>query len=152
MIRRLFTACAALSLLVFIVVAILAVLGDRIHPKYFRVGGLELVSWRDVIIADWESRPYRGMVRVKMEWVSSAVGFGTYGDPDGGSYRSWVLNIKHWLLMLIAVPAPAAWGIARLARQRTRSGICRQCGYDLRATPDRCPECGTPAEHACNPV
>ncbi len=53
------------------------------------------------------------------------------------------LYIDLWWLCLPFAPLPAIWLIefARL-RRRCEKGLCPTCGYDLRATPDRCPECG----------
>jgi len=55
---------------------------------------------------------------------------------------SMYFSVPIWLLMLPFMIACLM--VMRLFRKRLRhiQGCCQKCGYDLRASPDRCPECG----------
>ena len=54
-----------------------------------------------------------------------------------------------WLVAaMLATPfaaRTAIWARRHRRRRGQLQGLCRVCGYDLRATPHQCPECGTPA-------
>jgi hypothetical protein len=49
--------------------------------------------------------------------------------------------LPYWALVLL-LSFPSAFYVSIWVR-RKKPGMCPICGYDLRATPDRCPECGT---------
>jgi len=51
------------------------------------------------------------------------------------------LILPYWLLIAGSAVMPV-WAMWRWRRSVYPTGFCPSCGYDLRATPDRCPECG----------
>jgi hypothetical protein len=62
------------------------------------------------------------------------------------------LRVSYAALLTATLAPPSGWAmVAILIRSQTRrrrqgAGLCVRCGYDLRASPDRCPECGTRAK------
>jgi len=59
------------------------------------------------------------------------------------------LAIGWWLIVLASALVPVYWGYSavvwwrRISKEDRKSAKrCLVCGYDIRATPGRCPECG----------
>ena len=84
--------------------------------------------------------------RVPIEWNEwAAFRYWTYTQFNGR--KTFILGISYWPIALLAsvplvmplVRRAAAWNARRKA---DLIGKCVRCGYDLRATPARCPECG----------
>lgn len=62
--------------------------------------------------------------------------------------------MPYWFVTVASAVLPALWTSLWMQRRHARlAGLCRKCGYDLRASRERCPECGTPIPaHAIDPL
>lgn len=91
---------------------------------------------------DYQANRMRGW-----HWnVIGGIGYSRYAAPRS---RGWIFWIQYWFIIVMSVPVPLVrFGpvLWRRFRDPLNPLECRRCGYDLRATPDRCPECGHVAE------
>jgi hypothetical protein len=67
---------------------------------------------------------------------------------DWSQHTNASRELRYITVSYVPLVAASAIGVLlagrglRLRRRRARRGLCEQCGYDIRATPQRCPECG----------
>ena len=97
-------------------------------------------GWRYVRLTNG---PVRNMLPVYMRGIG---GYGVGTDVPLPSLSRYVaIALPYWLPALITGTPWVVLGWrhwrSRAAR-RIAAGWCPACGYDVRATPDRCPECG----------
>lgn len=106
------------------------------------------ISWDIDSAHDLRLSPPQGSFPYSREWTFFGFGWQNYGADALGrnhplaTFKSAVVPLP----VLLAVVLLAIYFIGRRHRKTARldAGQCPTCGYDLRASPDRCPECGTP--------
>ena len=168
--RRLLNLLTAASLLVFVGTAVVAaralVTWDIFHLRLPRQVVFVSVNRGDAIVGGWsrsehDPLPHRflqhqsvspaerqshrqAFVAPHVAWRYA--GFYSVRCSAGDPKSKVAFGVPFWLPLALSAAAPAARAAA-FARRRRRSarlkrGLCTDCGYDLRATPGRCPECG----------
>ena len=174
--RKLFNFAAALSAAVCLFALLLALDASIHRDRYDRLlldvslpGNLQLYLRDSFALRtrghlnneEWVSGRSKGIAQFNYErfnfrfevdyWNYSTTT--SYPPPEQrGPIAGWTVGVPFWFVILISAPVPSIW-MARRARQRKRlrrrqRGACEQCGYDLRGSPERCPECGaTPPPH-----
>lgn len=148
-------------LLIYVVAAMLLACALRIDSHVYRVHAeFQATAWK----IDFLSRGGRGGVRVycgemakfgcfdfcqsevfqELPRLPMHVGRYPYWSPMGGRYA--VLAFDYWFVAVAA--GLTAFLIWKLVPRRRMNGTCSRCGYDLRASVNTCPECGTAFENS----
>jgi predicted RNA-binding Zn-ribbon protein involved in translation (DUF1610 family) len=84
----------------------------------------------------------QGDTDLSWEWG----GFAWYSKQNARGVLYGMAVAPFWCVVAATAVLPLGWATMRwrprVCRGRKSLGLCTSCGYDLRATPERCPECG----------
>ena len=135
----------------------------RTSTAHLELGEFLTRSWRSQPRAHFEfnyrrdrgNQPYNPFLFLDPEvgdkftsWERGGFWWYSLSSPIFGNWYVELI-VPFWSVAAIAAVIPlarmAAWRRSRVRDRRARAGLCPTCGYDLRATPDRCPECGCSA-------
>jgi hypothetical protein len=172
MLRRLFTVLSSLSLLLCVAVVVLWAWSYRSLSKvtharesgylYVGVSRGQLCVMRSDLPPEFYDQPAgrRFVQATPVDYGAAARGWGDYrgwggfgvagsdversDDSGAAPWRQEMTVVPVWAVLVTGSVLPLTW-LVRHRQYRRRLmliGCCPSCGYDLRATPGRCPECG----------
>jgi hypothetical protein len=164
--RFMFSACAAVSVLICVACVAMwvrsyrtadawgwawtkgAVQAGTAHGR-LRVSELRLLDesrygppWFQHVSYPARMDPPTGRLPARL----SNLGFGYERTHVARNHDARVVLVPLWVIFVATAALPGRWVVLqrRRARERRAGHVpCPKCGYDLRATPERCPECGT---------
>lgn len=140
--QRLFNRVAGVSLVIFLgcIVQVMLHLRSTVHPPFE-------IRWHFPPSDTLSNNGQRSFTPYRYPSILGfSCGIGTWTTAYNYG-KLGIVIIPTWFVLLSTGVVPAAWYSLflrnREPERRKRLNLCLTCGYDLRATPNQCPECGT---------